>query len=60
MDGHHSESECKLCTCRYSKVHFIDLEALRLRLSEPPMKPAEFEGLVKSQCAQARDTLEKQ
>lgn len=43
---------------RYSKVRFVDLEALRLRLSEPPMKLAEFESLVKSQCTQARDTLE--
>ena len=42
---------------RYSKIHFVDLEALKEVASVQPMEPAQFEALVKEQCMEARDIL---
>ena len=47
--------------CRYSKVHFVDLEVLTSERDEVrELEPPEFEALVKSQCAQARKILQEE
>lgn len=43
--------------CRYSKVLFVDVEALKEETAAKPMEPIQFEALVKQQCAEAREIL---
>lgn len=45
--------------CRYSSVHFVDVEALRSS-SSMPMEPTQFEATVRQHCAHARDILQNQ
>ncbi len=48
------------CVCRYSSVHFIDLEVLCSERDEVrELKPSQFEALVKNQCANARRVLQE-
>ena len=46
-----------LSCCRYSKINFVDLEALKEAAAIQPMEPAQFEALVKEQCTETREIL---
>ncbi len=52
-----------VCTCvyRFSSVHFVDLEVLRSEMDDVrELELSQFEALVRSQCANARRTLQEE